>query len=293
MSEQKFKSKFSNNEYWLKVAENWRKVEAPFRPSFNDLEIYESFLSRVLKNKKSPRILILGSTPRLRALAVKYTDNVTVVDININMMLAMTELMKIKNQKEIWVKANWVTAPLEHNYYDVILGDFVTTNVSWKEYKVWWKHLSDLLKPRGAFITRAFVALPKAEHIEILDKIMHRIMKKDSFNNKDYSEINVAIDIVDSDVKNKTARSTNKEMFFRVLEKYEISLKKKEKLYQGMAEVFPSTDKIWRMPTEEDVNKEVSLFFDILDKKSDNESIFKKTSPIYYLVKKEIDEILK
>jgi len=285
MPQQELKPKIIGREYWLKVAKNWRRVKAPFRPSLNDLKIYESFLCRALKNKKSPRILILGSTPKLRTLAAKYIDNVTVVDINMNMMLAMNELMRIKNPKEIWVKANWVTVPLEHSYYDVILGDLVTTNVGWEEFKEWWKHLHDLLRPNGVFITRAFVALPKAEYIKILDKIMYRIMKKDNPDDTDYSELNVAIDIVDSDIKNKTAKTTDRDMFFRVLKRYTISLKNKEKLYQSMAEIFPPTDKFWRMPTEADTDKEASLFFNIIDKQRNVRSLFAKISPVYYLVK--------
>ena len=112
------KSNYFGKKYWLNLAKKWQLVKPPIRPSKEDLKIYEKLLK---KNKIRNNILILGATPELRELALKYGKQIVVCDINLNMILAMTELMRHKNKKEIWIKADWVSVPLKHNHFDAIL----------------------------------------------------------------------------------------------------------------------------------------------------------------------------
>ena len=113
---------FVGKKYWWELAKKWRDIRHPVRPSKGDLKIYEGFLNKEKRRRKNLKILVLGATPEMRDLAAKYGSEVVVCDLSINMIIAMTELMRKENKNEIWIKASWITVPLKHNYFDVILS---------------------------------------------------------------------------------------------------------------------------------------------------------------------------
>lgn len=130
------------------------------RPWPSEVKVYHQFAKKVLKGIKNPKILILGATPELRDIAHSFKNaEVTCVDIDINMILAMRELMRYKKEteKEIWVKGDWATVPLTQNYYHLILGDAVMAVMPFNRWPQFLNHLKIFLKSDGAFITRLVV----------------------------------------------------------------------------------------------------------------------------------------
>jgi len=141
-------------EPWKIFASTWRKITSPGRPTKGEIEIYRKFLQPVLK-RKSAQILILGATPELRDLLAPYKNiQVVLVDINLEMILAMIKFMKNKNPNEIWIKADWIKAPLQENYFDAVLGDFVLQNLPANLQSQLLFKIKKILKPHGFFITR-------------------------------------------------------------------------------------------------------------------------------------------
>jgi len=157
------------SESWKRFADNWQRMTRPGRPSGREIEIYEDFGRPILK-QKSAKILILGATPELRDMLAKYkNEQVVLVDINMEMIVAMTSLMKKKQaaEKEIWIKSDWIGAPLPENYFDAIFADCVIHNVAQKSRSKFLNNIKNWLKPGGHFITRCETITPKHKRLSL------------------------------------------------------------------------------------------------------------------------------
>lgn len=273
-------------EYWLHTAQNRYKMKPPIRPSPGDLKIYDQFLHNAVKNQKTAKILILGSTPELRDLAAKYTKEVTVVDVNLEMILAMTKLMRKKNPSEIWVKTSWLSMPLSHNYYDVILGDGVVNNVAWSEVNIFWKHLAEVLKPNGKFVTRILFYIPPKISSGIASEIMEHIRKRRGPNAADCAEMHIAAQLLCFDFKTKTTPNPSERQYNQIFQNHPWANKNKVKIYQAIKKIYPPSRKSWRALTPQETRREVSLFFKTIAQKSPLHSLFNKFFPVCYLKKK-------
>ena len=274
--------------YWTGLAQRWRKVAPPIRPSKADLKIYERFLKGVVKNKKQPRILILGATPEMRDLAAKYKAETTVCDISLEMIMAMTALMSYKKagQKEIWVRASWVTVPLQHNYYDLILGDGVNTNVSWPEANQWWKHLIQLLKPKGAFITRIFYATSQDEINKVVNNTFKRLLKKKILSSVDFGELKISLEASNCNPKTKTCSNARyRKLFFKHIKNFSVSQTKANRIYQKLIKIYPPRPvKVWRTPTKIQTEEEAKKYFKIISGRL--APSFPSNTTVYLLKKK-------
>ena len=92
-----------NKKFWTKVAQEWKKLKPPERPSKKEIAIYEKHLQEILwaRKKRKIKAIIFGATPEIRDLLAKHKIfDVTIVDINPNMVRAMQELLKISKAKE-------------------------------------------------------------------------------------------------------------------------------------------------------------------------------------------------
>lgn len=156
-----------NEKFWINIAKKWKKIPCPMHPWPSEMKIYKIFSQKALKQVKCPKILILGATPEMRDLAHSFKNaEITCVDIDINMILAMRELMRHKKEteREIWIKGDWMTVPLKKNYYHLILGEAVLANIKFPLWPNFLKHLNKLVKSKGAFITRVVITVnPSSE----------------------------------------------------------------------------------------------------------------------------------
>ncbi|MBU4369683.1 hypothetical protein KKG58_02870 [Patescibacteria group bacterium] len=164
---------------WKTIANNWKLFCAPGRPSPRNILDYEKLLYSAIKGVKQPKILILGSTPEFRDFLTKFKKaEITVCDVNIEMILAMTELMKNKKAatKEIWVKSNWKDMPLKKNYYHVVLGDYIIGNFPLKEYPQLFNKIRCVLDKKGCFVSRIFFYNPDA--VENFNKAANKYLNR-------------------------------------------------------------------------------------------------------------------
>jgi len=145
---------------WKRIAKMWNTwFTSPSRISKEEVEKYKAWLIE-LKEKGCQKALVMGATPELRDILNELNYEVTIIDINQEMITAMTHEMKTKNSKEKIINSNWLDNPLQTDYFDIIIGDAIFPNIPWDERQNLLNEIKRLLKPDGYFVTRAF-CIPK------------------------------------------------------------------------------------------------------------------------------------
>ena len=150
----------------------------PSRISKEEIQNYRNWLKKANEKKESKKALVLGATPEIRDILKENNYEITIIDINTEMILAMTSLLKTKNPDEIFVKANWLNNPLADNYFDVVVGDAILPNIPLKDRTQLLSKINRLLKPNGIFITRAF-CVPDKKPFKNVDEILEYFSKKE------------------------------------------------------------------------------------------------------------------
>ncbi len=163
---------------WKQIANDWNTYfTSPSRISAQEVEKYREWLKNINENKKPLKGLVMGATPELRDVLTEFGYHVYSIDINLEMFLAMNELLKHKNSDEILIKANWLDNPLKDNYFDVVVGDAVLPNIPWNEREHLLAEVKRWLKPDGIFLTRAF-CVPDKKPFADVDEILGHFSKK-------------------------------------------------------------------------------------------------------------------
>lgn len=271
-------------ESWKKFAKKWQKITSPGRPTVAEIKIYENFARPFLK-KKGVKILILGATPEIRDMLARYKNTqVTLVDINLDMILAMTSLMKHKSaaEKEIWIRSNWLNAPLPKNYFDLVLGDMVLSNVPFKLQDKFLNNIKSWLRPGGCFINRceSFTSRWKSFSIEEICQIF----KNKPINPKTINLFWETGVWLMGDFSQD--RGIYPKVFYQRIKKY---LKthpepKIAKILKKGGILYP-LDGIWYTHEEKSLRKLFSKYFIIKDSKFDPKInfIYPEVAPIYLL----------
>ncbi|MBU4246100.1 MAG: class I SAM-dependent methyltransferase [Nanoarchaeota archaeon] len=164
---------------WKQIAEMWNVYfTSPSRISTDEVEKYREWLKQLNNECKPLKALVLGATPELRDALNEFGYETTIIDINLEMILAMNSLLKIKNPNEILVRANWLENPLQSGYFDAIVGDAILPNVPWNKRDALLSEVKRLLKPDGIFITRAF-CVPREKPFKNTDELLKKFSKKE------------------------------------------------------------------------------------------------------------------
>jgi len=139
------------------------KREASSSPIPEEISIYRTWLKRAIKNKKEPKVLILGATPELRDLCLGLELATFSADISWDVIDAMTKVMRTQgNEKEIIINTNWLDLDkyLKANLFDVVMGDISISNLRAEEQKRLLGIIYKLLRKNGYFISRCDIFLP-------------------------------------------------------------------------------------------------------------------------------------
>lgn len=142
------------------LARVWDKILPPARPFPSELKIFEKYIKKFAKNKKA-KILILGATPELRDLVLKYKLTPICADINEENFIALKKLMKHKG-KEIFIHSDWLKLKGKE-IYDLIIGDTAFTMLSWRKWEDCLKRLKQIVKKDGMIVHRSDVRFPEDE----------------------------------------------------------------------------------------------------------------------------------
>lgn len=136
---------------WKEMARVWAGYLPPSKPSRDDMKFYENYLKEYVKKSGTGiKALVLGATPEFRDLLSKHKINTTFVDINPDMVMAMTSLLKLsKNRKEKFVLSDWMHMPFKKNSFDIILSDSAQDNIKYSEFNAFFRSMHEILKPNG------------------------------------------------------------------------------------------------------------------------------------------------
>lgn len=150
---------------WKQIADEWKTYfTPPSRVSAQETEKYQEWLRKLKEGKAPLRGLVLGVTPELRDALTEFEYQACSMDINVEMYLAMNELVEKRNPNEVFVRANWLDNPL--------------ANVPWVEREHLPSEVQRLLKPNGVFLTRAF-CVPKEKSFATIDEVLEHFAKKE------------------------------------------------------------------------------------------------------------------
>lgn len=279
------KNSVGKSQFWQKYAPLWSQVRPPVRPSQEDIRLYNLFLQKTIGKLKRPQILILGATPELRDLASQYSATVTVLDYSLEMIIAMTRLMRKENPAEVWVKGDWVDAPLRENYYDAILGDGVYNNVGPELSRSWWLHLRALLKPSGALVTRIAVMIDPEARQELLAQVLRALQGGRVYKKEQLGALHIAVQITSHNPRRQVTRSVDKQVFKKAVRFMHLSPKEENRIYQAFIKIYPVVYKEWRFSFPERTEREIKKYFAIKAAVKNRKSLFADVLPIYFLKK--------
>lgn len=146
---------------WKHFADTWVKFGEGNHPSVFDLSVYEQFLLDGVRDVENPKVVLFGSTPEIRDMFVRHPKiDVTLLDINTEMMHAMKSLMKEREVIEDLVEGDWLSPPFEDGTFDVVMGDQIRCNVSDADQDTLYKSIHRILKPGGLHVTRITAHFP-------------------------------------------------------------------------------------------------------------------------------------
>lgn len=163
---------------WKQIAYIWKTYfTVPSRISPQEVERYRKWLKKINKDRNPLKGLVLGATPELRDALFDFSYLVYSIDINLDMFLAMDELLRNSNPNEVLIKANWLDNPLADSYFDVVVGDAVLPNIPWNERAHLLSEVKRVLKPNGIFLTRAF-CVPDKKSFSSVEEVLEHFSKK-------------------------------------------------------------------------------------------------------------------
>ena len=142
-------------EPWKYFAEKLLWIEPPSCPSKQELMLIESYLDAISKKNRKPEVLMLGCTFNYRKLLAKKGIPADMADLSREMFKINTGPVKNMKRNEKFIHKNWITMDLGKKY-DLILGDFVISNIPQKYKKKFYNNIKKHMKEDGLFITRVY-----------------------------------------------------------------------------------------------------------------------------------------
>ncbi|MFA6146215.1 MAG: methyltransferase domain-containing protein [Patescibacteria group bacterium] len=287
------KVKKPNPDIWKQITTAWGKACSPSRPSLGDIKIYGKFILQSIGKKKNCRVLILGATPELRSLILKYglskKIDLFLLDLNLEMIRAMDEFIEIPNSKEKRVIGDWLSMPFKNEYFDLVLGDEVLINVSLTNRNKFLMEINRVLKSSGAFITRASHENPLAKKFT-LEKALN---KYSNYYLQNKLKFNQAVNYVLEEIfQNSYFKNPKGLLSLKFLEKdcYK-ALKSpsplKRLIIKTILDDYSSLFKqSWSWESRPQQLKKFKEYFQIKEIETARDYLYSYILPIYYLIKK-------
>jgi len=137
---------------WRLLARRWASIGPPFRPSAADLALYRQHLGGL----RGDALLLLGSTPELRDLAVSLgIARVTMVDVDPAVARAMDRFVTARDRShERLVVADWSRMEVPPGSFGAVAGDLVWHWVGASRRPLVRERIHRALRPGGLFVSR-------------------------------------------------------------------------------------------------------------------------------------------
>jgi SAM-dependent methyltransferase len=275
---------------WKQIAYMWKTYfTVPSRISPQEVKQYRSWLKKISENKKPLKGLVLGATPELRDALSDFGYSVCSIDINLDMFLAMDELLKSKNPNEVLVKGNWLNCPLRDKYFDVIVGDAVLPNIPWDERNPLLFEVKRLLKPNGVFLTRGF-CIPDKKPFTNVEEVLRHFSKKNQSVMQSALEMVLELQILAYDPKDHLGSFAKAR---DLLEKYHnekgdrLDNKKLQELHDIVWNFWCKkfVNKVFVYAYRGEEEKDYKKYFKIADVFEAKDHDYSKITPLYFLRK--------
>ena len=138
------------------VAEFWKQLPPPTRPSQAAMEVYKQHLRRA-KARGEELVLVLGATPELRLLALREGFDVVFVDRDRLMIEAMALLMDcsgVDKARERCLVCDWLKIPDYQPPFGVVLGDGSLNHLTREQMSKLLSRMRGLLTTSGSLCLR-------------------------------------------------------------------------------------------------------------------------------------------
>lgn len=294
------KSNKKEGHAWQEVSRNYSKFIVPNRPSQEDCENYGQFIAKTLKGKKSPKIMVMGSTPELRSILLQYEilnkAEVYCVDLNYSMYQAMTDFMAQSNlYNEKYVKASWLDTKLPDKYFDLVVGDEVVCNIDSAKHQNLFEEISRVLKKNGVWITKIEAFFPgdgkKGEREALVDIARKVDIGRYSLH---FATLALYAEIYCSFGKDKNLANTMKNVYKALEKEFNQNLKKHKygKIIKELLRLFKENwvviagDYRWYFLSKQETEKELQTHFHIEEMVCSSDNYTVENSPIYLLRRK-------
>lgn len=138
---------------WLRVAGTWYDTEPPAIPSLDDLAIF----SRAIGDSPEPsRVLVLGSTPSLRAVAAERaasSGGVTLVmDLSSEMYEGSSAYAIHDLSGEKFIQSDWCAPSIASDQLSGIVGDKIIDNIAIGEWPRFFSEMRRILLADGKLV---------------------------------------------------------------------------------------------------------------------------------------------
>ena len=139
---------------WERMADDWKKAEAPAIPSVGDVEIFRECLRRALDESDNRAVIILGATWRLREIFLdRQFEGLALycVDWSKKMYEVNTQILGKIPKNETYVQESWSRYRIE-NRVGAIIGDKIIDNLPFREWPTFFECSAKHLSPNGRLI---------------------------------------------------------------------------------------------------------------------------------------------
>lgn len=138
------------------LAHRWRFYLPPARPSWGELQVYEQHVLALKQRNSNFRLLILGSTPEFRDLAIRCDVSYLCADYSKENFLALGEYMHHRDSEQNFIHTTWQEMKCSQEF-DVIIGDVPSAVIPFRDHDLFFKNVHQALKPNGLCILKVYV----------------------------------------------------------------------------------------------------------------------------------------
>ena len=272
---------------WKQIANMWNSYfTSPSRISQDENKKYKEWLREIKKGKM--KALVLGVTPEIRETLTELDYEITCIDINKEMILAMDSVLKVKSPNEVVINEDWLENSLMDNTFDVVIGDCVLSNVEWKERDKLLSEIKRVLKPNGIFITR-FFSVPREKPFKTINELLEHFSKRES-DYKSALELVFELQIFCYNPENhKGTFSEPKKALekFRVDNKFNFESENLNKILNIVWNFWCEKyiNKIYYYPYKDEEEKRINKFFKISGTYKAKDHSYSEITPMYFLKK--------
>jgi len=177
---------------WEDIIPRWKKYAPPARPSEEDVARIRLRVDEFLRTSARTdqvEALVLGSTPELRTMLAGMSQlRVTILDCVLPMMQAMTTFVDAEPLHEVWIRGDWLTAPLPGHYFDLVVSDLVLGNLCPDDQLELMSRVRAVLKPAGRWVSR-IDCVDEFSVFENLDTLLEHYSRRVELSPADVCEL--------------------------------------------------------------------------------------------------------